>query len=88
MELLPCDEQENRYRRLYTDLQFTWSKAQGTHAFYIGGGCLINNTDIETSSEVEENDKRRMLVKDTDIGKRLIGEIDDLHKLLENYRRL
>ena len=50
--------------------------------------ALINNTDIETSSEVEENDKRRMLVKDTDIGKRLIGEIDDLHKLLENYRRL
>lgn len=49
--------------------------------------ALINNTDIETSSEVEENDKRRMLVKDTDIGKRLIGEID-LHKLLENYRRL
>lgn len=50
--------------------------------------ALINNTDIETSSEVEENDKRRMLVEDTDIGKRLIGEIDDLHKLLENYRRL
>ena len=50
--------------------------------------ALINNTDIETSSEVEESDKRRMLVKDTDIGKRLIGEIDDLHKLLENYRRL
>ena len=50
--------------------------------------ALINNTDIETSSEVEENDKRRMLVKDTDIGKRLIGEIDDLHKLLENYRGL
>ena len=49
---------------------------------------IIENTDIETSSEVEENDKRRMLVKDTDIGKRLIGEIDDLHKLLENYRRL
>ena len=36
--------------------------------------ALINNTDIETSSEVEENDKRRMLVKDTDIGKRLIGQ--------------
>lgn len=53
-----------------------------------GEDALINNTDIETSSEVEENDKRRMLVKDTDIGKRLIGEIDDLHKLLENYRRL
>ena len=50
--------------------------------------ALINNTDIESSSEVEENDKRRMLVKDTDIGKRLIGEIDDLHKLLENYRWL
>ena len=36
--------------------------------------ALLNNPDIETSSEVEENDKRRMLVKDTDIGKRLIGE--------------
>ena len=37
--------------------------------------ALINNTDIETSSEVEENDKRRMLVKDTDIGKRLLERL-------------
>ena len=64
-------------------------KACCVHALHsIEEDALINNTDIETSSEVEENDKRRMLVKDTDIGKRLIGEIDDLHKLLENYRRL
>ncbi len=50
--------------------------------------ALINNTDIESSSEVEEKDKHRMLVRDTDIGKRLMGEIADLQMLLKNYRKL
>lgn len=50
--------------------------------------ALINNTDIESSSEVEEKDKHRMLVRDTDIGKRLMCEIEDLQLLLKNYRKL
>ena len=50
--------------------------------------ALMNNTDIESSSEVIEKDLQRMFVKDTDIGKHLLEEISDLRKLLENYRRL
>lgn len=50
--------------------------------------AIVNNTDIKSSSEVEEKDKTRMLVMDTDTGRRLIEEIEDLKKLLQNYRRL
>lgn len=50
--------------------------------------ALMNNTDIESSSEIIEKDLQRMFVKDTDIGKHLLEEISDLRKLLENYRRL
>lgn len=50
--------------------------------------ALMNNTDIESSSEIIEKDLQRMFVKDTDIGKHLLEEISDLRKLLKNYRRL
>lgn len=50
--------------------------------------AIINNTDIHSLSEVEEKDKHRTLVRDTDIGKRLMGEIEDLQMLLKNYRKL
>lgn len=50
--------------------------------------ALMNNTDIESSSEIIEKDLQRMFVRDTDIGKHLLEEISDLRKLLENYRRL
>lgn len=50
--------------------------------------ALMNNTDIESSSEIIEKDLQRMFVKDTDIGKHLLEEISNLRKLLENYRRL
>lgn len=49
---------------------------------------LNNNTDIKSESEVVEKETYRMFVKDTDIGKRLLEDIDDLKKLLEHYRRL
>lgn len=49
---------------------------------------LINNTDIESESEIIEKDTYRMFVKDTDIGKKLLEDISDLKKLLENYRKL
>ena len=49
---------------------------------------LINNTDIKSESEIVEKDTYRMFVKDTDIGKKLLEDISDLKKLLENYRKL
>ena len=50
--------------------------------------ALMNNTDIESESEVVENHATRMFVKDTDIGKQLLCDIDDLKQLLANYRKL
>ena len=49
---------------------------------------LINNTDIKSESEIVEKDTYRMFVKDTDVGKKLLEDISDLKKLLENYRKL
>ena len=49
---------------------------------------LINNTDIKSESDIVEKDTYRMFVKDTDIGKKLLEDISDLKKLLENYRKL
>lgn len=49
--------------------------------------AVMNNTDIESESEIVEQDSPRMLVRDTDIGKRVSQEIADLKKLLENYRK-
>ena len=39
--------------------------------------ALMNNTDIESSSEIIEKDLQRMFVKDTDIGKHLLEEISE-----------
>lgn len=50
--------------------------------------ALINNTDIESESEIIEKDVYRMFVRDTDIGKKLQEDIADLKKLLDNYRKL
>ena len=50
--------------------------------------ALMNNTDIESESEIIEKDVYRMFVRDTDIGKRLQEDIADLKKLLDNYRKL
>jgi len=50
--------------------------------------ALMNNTDIESESEIIEKDVYRMFVRDTDIGKKLQEDIADLKKLLDNYRKL
>ena len=50
--------------------------------------ALVNNTDIESESEIIEKDVYRMFVRDTDIGKKLQEDIADLKKLLDNYRKL
>ncbi len=48
--------------------------------------ALTENTDIESQSELVEVEKERIFVKDTDIGKRIQSNINDLKKLLELYR--
>ena len=38
--------------------------------------------DIVSSSQLIETEKNRIMVKDTDNGKRIMEEIDDLYELL------
>ena len=47
---------------------------------------LEENRDIESESQVVEEERQRLMVRDTDIGKRLLGEIADLEELLWAYR--
>ena len=47
---------------------------------------LEENKDIESNSEIFEQEKNRVLVKDTDIGKQLKEQIDDLTLLLHTYK--
>ena len=48
--------------------------------------ALRDNSDIYSSSEIVETEKRRMLVFDTDDGNDIQNEISDLCRLLDMYR--
>ncbi len=48
--------------------------------------ALEENVDIISSSQLIETEKNRIMVKDTDNGKRIMEEIDDLYELLEQYK--
>lgn len=48
--------------------------------------AVLENSDIHSSSEIVETERRRVMVGDTDDGRRIKGEIDDLYELLELYR--
>ena len=48
--------------------------------------ALRENKDIESSSEIVETERERVMVKDTDNGKRISSDIQDLEKLLKAYR--
>lgn len=48
--------------------------------------ALKKNKDIQSSSETIETENHRVMVKDTDAGKQIQSEIDDLEQLLEAYR--
>ncbi len=48
--------------------------------------ALTENIDIVSSSQYVETQKQRIMVRDTDNGKRIAEEIDDLYELLELYR--
>ncbi len=49
--------------------------------------ALAENSDIVSSSRLIETEKDRIMVRDTDNGRRIAEEIDDLYELLELYRR-
>ena len=48
--------------------------------------AVRENSDIHSSSEIVETERRRVMVADTDEGERIKSEIDDLYELLELYR--
>ena len=48
--------------------------------------ALIENKDIESKSELVETEKERLMVRDTDSGKKIKEDIDGLKMLLQAYR--
>ncbi|MBQ4100001.1 MAG: fructose-1,6-bisphosphatase [Oscillospiraceae bacterium] len=61
-------------------------KLSSHHAFTSVEDAIENNTDIMSDTVVVETVKERILVSDTDVGKMLKGQRDDLLKLLMAYR--
>ena len=49
--------------------------------------AVLENIDIHSSSEIVETERRRVMVGDTDDGRKILGEIEDLYELLEFYRK-
>lgn len=47
--------------------------------------ALMDNQDIESESSMVEEEKSRVMVKDTDIGKHIQEDIDDLNRLMKEY---
>ena len=47
--------------------------------------ALRENKDIESDSNFVETEKMRVMVRDTDAGKKILEDISDLKKLLEYY---
>ena len=48
--------------------------------------AVEENSDIHSSSEIVETERRRVMIGNTDAGERIKSEIDDLYELLELYR--
>jgi fructose-1,6-bisphosphatase-3 len=48
--------------------------------------ALEENKDIESKSELVETEKERLMVRDTDSGKKIKEDIDGLKMLLQAYR--
>ena len=48
--------------------------------------AILNGTDIKSTTDIVELNSRRLLVKDTDKGKELTANIEELKKLLYAYR--
>lgn len=48
--------------------------------------ALRENKDIESESQLIETEKTRVMVRDTEIGKQILEDIEDLERLLQGYR--
>lgn len=48
--------------------------------------ALLENKDIQSDDELVEIEKKRVMVKDTDVGKKILEDIEGLKKLLALYR--
>ena len=48
--------------------------------------ALRENKDIESSSEMIETENSRVMVRNTDNGKKILADIEDLKQLLYAYR--
>ncbi len=71
----------------YTLIYNSEGMALVSHGSFISTEDSIKNgTDIAVSTEVIENHKERILVKQSDVGKKLSEEIQDLKELLFMYR--
>lgn len=47
--------------------------------------ALIDNHDIKSESSMVEEEKRRIMVRDTDIGKHIQEDMEDLKRLMKEY---
>ncbi len=50
------------------------------------GAALRSNRDIQSSSEIVETERYRVMVDDTDAGEKIRGQIADLFRLLQMYK--
>ena len=57
------------------------------HPFHSVEEALHENRDIHSDSEIVETESDRVMIEDTDVGRALRAEIDDLYTLLEYYRK-
>ena len=48
--------------------------------------ALRENKDIESDSELVETKPQRIMVRDTDTGKKIMAELEGLKRLLRLYR--
>ena len=48
--------------------------------------AIEEGQDIKSTTQIVELSSQRVMVKDTDKGRELIAQINDLKKLLEAYR--
>ena len=56
------------------------------HPFESVKKALQENKDIASESQIVETEKTRVLVKDTDVGKKIMAYISDLEELMQEYR--
>ena len=56
------------------------------HPFTSVEQALTHNDDIESDSTFKESKTGRIMVRDTDVGKQISIQLEDLQKLLDSYR--